>query len=103
MCCRRRSPSGLLRIDSSSWRRLALVSSPHGAPIGGWNASHSSTSSGREPGSSGVACYTAHHRTQLTVYLRMMGRAVPATYGPTADVMWEGADATHSVDAAGRK
>jgi uncharacterized damage-inducible protein DinB len=47
--------------------------------------------------------HTAHHRTQLTVYLRTMGRAVPATYGPTADVNWEGADATHSVEAAGRK
>ena len=47
--------------------------------------------------------HTAHHRTQLTVYLRVMGRPVPATYGPTADVKWEGADATHTVDAAGRK
>jgi uncharacterized damage-inducible protein DinB len=47
--------------------------------------------------------HTAHHRTQLTVYLRMMGRPVPATYGPTADVKWEGADPTHTVDAAGRK
>jgi uncharacterized damage-inducible protein DinB len=47
--------------------------------------------------------HTAHHRTQLTVYLRTMGRAVPATYGPTADVKWKGADATHTVDAAGRK
>ena len=47
--------------------------------------------------------HTAHHRTQLTVYLRTMGRAVPATYGPTADVQWEGADATHTVEAAGRK
>ena len=47
--------------------------------------------------------HTAHHRTQLTVYLRVMGRAVPATYGPTADVTWTGADATHTVDAAGRK
>ena len=47
--------------------------------------------------------HTAHHRTQLTVYLRMMDRAVPATYGPTADVKFEGADPTNSVDAAGRK
>jgi uncharacterized damage-inducible protein DinB len=47
--------------------------------------------------------HTAHHRSQLTVYLRMMDRAVPATYGPTADVRWEGADPTHSVDAAGRR
>jgi uncharacterized damage-inducible protein DinB len=47
--------------------------------------------------------HTAHHRTQLTVYLRMMDRTVPATYGPTADVKFEGADATYSVEAAGRK
>jgi uncharacterized damage-inducible protein DinB len=46
--------------------------------------------------------HTAHHRTQLTVYLRMMNRPVPATYGPTADVQWSGADPTNTVDAAGR-
>ena len=46
--------------------------------------------------------HTAHHRTQLTVYLRVMGRPVPPTYGPTADVRWDGADPTVSVDAAGR-
>jgi uncharacterized damage-inducible protein DinB len=46
--------------------------------------------------------HTAHHRTQLTVYLRLMGKAVPATYGPTADVTWQGADPTLSVEAAGR-
>jgi uncharacterized damage-inducible protein DinB len=47
--------------------------------------------------------HTTHHRTQLTVYLRMMNRRVPATYGPTADERWEGADPTNSVGAAGRK
>jgi uncharacterized damage-inducible protein DinB len=47
--------------------------------------------------------HTAHHRTQLTVYLRLLDRTVPATYGPTADVTWKGADPTHTVDAAGRK
>jgi len=47
--------------------------------------------------------HTAHHRTQLTVYLRILDRNVPATYGPTADVTWQGADPTHSVEAAGRK
>jgi uncharacterized damage-inducible protein DinB len=26
-----------------------------------------------------------HHRAQLTVYLRLLGAPVPATYGPTAD------------------
>lgn len=46
--------------------------------------------------------HTAHHRTQLTVYLRLLEKPVPATYGPTADVTWQGADPTHSVDAAGR-
>jgi uncharacterized damage-inducible protein DinB len=47
--------------------------------------------------------HTAHHRTQLTVYLRLLGRPVPSTYGPTADVTWQGADPTRSVDSAGRK
>lgn len=46
--------------------------------------------------------HTAHHRTQLTVYLRLLGRPVPPTYGPTADVTWRGADPTQTVDAAGR-
>jgi uncharacterized damage-inducible protein DinB len=47
--------------------------------------------------------HTAHHRTQLTVYLRLLRKPVPAVYGPTADVSWTGADPTTSVDAAGRK
>src|SRR6516165_91266 len=47
--------------------------------------------------------HTAHHRTQLTVYLRFLDRDVPSTYGPTADVTWKGADPTNSVEAAGRK
>lgn len=47
--------------------------------------------------------HTAHHRTQLTVYLRLIGKEVPSTYGPTADVTWEGADPTQTVQAAGRK
>ena len=46
--------------------------------------------------------HTAHHRTQITVYLRLMGRPVPSSYGPTADVRWEGADPTTSVAAASR-
>ena len=47
--------------------------------------------------------HTAHHRTQLTVYLRMMDHSVPPTYGPTADVKWDGSDPTDNVSAAGRK
>jgi uncharacterized damage-inducible protein DinB len=47
--------------------------------------------------------HTAHHRTQLSVYLRLLDRPVPAIYGPTADEKWEGADPTQSVSAAGRK
>ena len=47
--------------------------------------------------------HTAHHRTQLTMYLRMMGRDVPAIYGPSADQTWSGADPTNTVDAAGRR
>jgi uncharacterized damage-inducible protein DinB len=29
--------------------------------------------------------HLAHHRGQLTVYLRLLGAEVPPTYGPTAD------------------
>ena len=47
--------------------------------------------------------HTAHHRAQLAVSLRLLNRRVPATYGPTADVTWSGADPTRSVDAAGRR
>jgi len=38
--------------------------------------------------------HSAHHRTQLTVYLRLLDRPVPSVYGPTADVTWSGADPT---------
>jgi uncharacterized damage-inducible protein DinB len=41
--------------------------------------------------------HSAHHRTQLTVYLRLLNRPVPPTYGPTADVTWPGADPTLAV------
>jgi uncharacterized damage-inducible protein DinB len=47
--------------------------------------------------------HTCHHRTQLTMYLRALNKAVPATYGPTADVTWKDADPTQTTDAAGRK
>jgi uncharacterized damage-inducible protein DinB len=47
--------------------------------------------------------HTAHHRTQLIVYLRLLGKDVPSTYGPTADVTWDGADPTRTVEAAGRR
>ncbi len=46
--------------------------------------------------------HTAHHRTQLTVYLRLLNKPVPATYGPTADATWIGADPTRTPDAAQR-
>ena len=46
--------------------------------------------------------HSAHHRTQLTVYLRLLDRPVPPIYGPTADATWSGADPTRSVDAARR-
>jgi len=46
--------------------------------------------------------HTAHHRTQLTVYLRLLNKPVPAIYGPSADASWQGADPTATVEAAGR-
>jgi uncharacterized damage-inducible protein DinB len=41
--------------------------------------------------------HSAHHRTQLTVYLRLLDKPVPSTYGPTADVTWAGASPTLTV------
>ena len=32
--------------------------------------------------------HLAHHRGQLTVYLRMAGGKLPSVYGPTADEPW---------------
>jgi uncharacterized damage-inducible protein DinB len=29
--------------------------------------------------------HLAHHRGQMTVYLRLLGATVPALYGPSAD------------------
>jgi len=42
--------------------------------------------------------HSGHHRTQLAVYLRILDRPVPSTYGPTADVTWAGADPTLTVE-----
>lgn len=47
--------------------------------------------------------HTAHHRTQLTMYLRLLDRPVPSIYGPTADHTWSGADPTTTVEAASRQ
>jgi hypothetical protein len=47
--------------------------------------------------------HTAHHRTRLTVYLRLLEKPVSPTYGPTADVTWEGVDPTLTIEAAQRK
>ena len=33
-------------------------------------------------------CHHAHHRGQLTVYLRLNDRPVPGIYGPSADTSW---------------
>ena len=41
--------------------------------------------------------HSAHHRTQLTGYLRLLDKPVVSTYGPTADVTWQGADPTLRV------
>lgn len=47
--------------------------------------------------------HSAHHRTQLTTYLRLLNKSVPSTYGPTADVTWSGADPTNTIAAAERQ
>ncbi len=47
--------------------------------------------------------HTAHHRTQVGVGLRLLEDRVPPTYGPTADVTWQGADPTTGARAADRR
>ena len=46
--------------------------------------------------------HTAHHRAQVGDGLRLLEDKVPATYGPTADVTWSGADPTTTVEGARR-
>ncbi len=46
--------------------------------------------------------HTAHHRAQVGICLRLLEDRVPATYGPTADVTWQGADPTRTTEAAAR-
>lgn len=47
--------------------------------------------------------HTAHHRTQVQSWLRLAGGVhVPAIYGPSGDVKWDGSDPTYSVEAASR-
>jgi uncharacterized damage-inducible protein DinB len=47
--------------------------------------------------------HTCHHRTQVQTWLRLAGHEpVPAIYGPSGDVTWEGADPTYSAEAARR-
>jgi uncharacterized damage-inducible protein DinB len=41
--------------------------------------------------------HSAHHRAQVGVCLRLLEDRVPATYGPTTDVTWAGADPTRTV------
>jgi uncharacterized damage-inducible protein DinB len=33
-------------------------------------------------------CHLAHHRGQLSVYLRLNDQPVPSIYGPSADTSW---------------
>jgi uncharacterized damage-inducible protein DinB len=47
--------------------------------------------------------HTCHHRTQVQTWLRLAGHEpVPAIYGPSGDVTWDGSDPTYSQEAARR-
>lgn len=47
--------------------------------------------------------HTCHHRTQVQSWLRLAGHEpVPAIYGPSGDVAWDGSDPTYSLEAASR-
>lgn len=39
--------------------------------------------------------HTCHHRTQIQSWLRLAGAHVPAIYGPSGDVTWDGATPTY--------
>jgi uncharacterized damage-inducible protein DinB len=102
-------PAGQLTVEAASGRLIELAA-PRldmlaAKPPEWWHESAGFFGTGRER----IwifwrrVLHTAHHRTQLTVYLRLLDRAVPSTYGPTADVTWDGADPTTTVAAAGRK
>ena len=47
--------------------------------------------------------HSAHHRAQVSVFLRLLEDRVPPTYGPSADVSWSGADPTRTIAAAERR
>jgi uncharacterized damage-inducible protein DinB len=46
--------------------------------------------------------HTCHHRTQVQTWLRLAGQHVPALYGASGDVKWDGVDHTYSLEAAKR-
>ena len=47
--------------------------------------------------------HSAHHRAQISVFLRLLQARVPPTYGPTADVSVSGADPTRTIASADRR
>jgi hypothetical protein len=82
--------SDLIRIhdDSAGEARRALGSTTDDHLMTAWQLRVAGKVVAENPRHVMIAdtfCHLAHHRGQLTVYLRLNGAAVPAIYGPSAD------------------
>ena len=74
--------------------QASLMGAAQAAPAGA-RASFAAAGSGISPASNtftdirqiraGVLSHWVHHRGQLTVYMKMLGVAVPSIYGPSGD------------------
>lgn len=82
----------LARFDTEVAETKALLAA---FPVTGWDANWKFVASGQtwiddtkyEVWRTWVISHLAHHRAQLGVYLRLLDKPVPGTYGPSADGM----------------
>ena len=85
-----KTPADLVRIldDSSAQARDALLGTSEEHLMTSWRllvGGHVVQEAPRHAVIGDVFTHLAHHRGQLTVYLRLNGVPVPSVYGPTAD------------------
>lgn len=82
----------LARFDTEVAETKALLAA---FPLAGWDANWKFVANGQtwiddtkyEVWRTWVMNHLVHHRAQLGVYLRMLDKPVPGTYGPSADGM----------------
>ena len=84
------SNKGLLKLADESYQRgkTALAATTEEHLRGHWAFKMSGADVMGGPRIEQIAdtfTHMAHHRGQLTVYLRLLGEKVPSTYGPSAD------------------